>query len=150
MQRIRLHGPADAELQAGRELQLIDDIAKDAQDAQALRRLLQDVSDDFGLGDIAETMEHLHNINRHLGRYLTTPNFNPFSRYVARIKAVFEEATGKPARVATPTENTINLSQFVVAMKKLDRNLPPQARRKNDPTDVAWSRAVYDAIQTAK
>ena len=70
-----------------------------AKDAQDLRRLLEDVSDDLGLGDIAETMDHLHNINRHLGRYLTTPNFNPFSRYVARIKAVFEEATGKPARV---------------------------------------------------
>ena len=120
--------------------------AKEARDAQTMRRLLEDVSDDLGLGDIAETMEHLHHINRHLDRYLSAPQYNSFPRYVARIKAVFEGATGKPVRVAIPTETSHGPSQFVTVMMTLDRILPPQARRKNDPTDAAWSQAVRRAI----
>lgn len=135
--------------EAVRELHLIDDIEKDMQDAQALRRLLQDVSDDFGLGDIAETMEHLHNINRHLDRYLSAPQYAPFPRYVARIAAVFKSATGEPARVAIPTDASISLSKFVAVIKALNKTLPHKAHR-NVSTDAAWSQAVYRAIHDTK
>ena len=114
-----------------------------------MRRLLENVSDDLGLDDIAETIDHLHNINLRLDPYLSALKSDPFPRYIARIKAVFESATGNPARVAIPTQNSKRLSQFVVVMMTLDRILPPQAQR-NALSDAAWSQAVYRAINDTK
>ena len=114
-----------------------------------MRRLFEHVSDDLELGDIAETMGHLHSINRRLDLYLSARKVDPFPRYVARIKAVFKSATGKPARVAILSGNTKVPSHFVVVMKTLDQTLPSQARR-NASTDATWSQAVYRAIHGTK
>ena len=122
---------------------------RETQDDPVAKRLLEDVSNDLGLGDIADTIAHLDNINRRLDLYLSARKFDPFPRYVARIKAVFTSATGKPARVAIPTESSRRLSQFVAVMMTLDLTLPPWAQR-NASTDAAWSQAVYRAIKNTK
>ena len=101
----------------------------DIQNDPAAQQLLEDVSNELGLGDVDDIMWRLRHLDHCLDAYLNPPKYDPFSRYVKKISGVCERVTRKPVTITVPKGEESKTSTFVENMKTLDTVLPDYAQR---------------------